>query len=567
MVWSRLALVVLALGLAYEVWGHRRIGPAWFWASVGVFLLLSVAIELVARGVAARQAIATYYDAGLARVEERWQGGVADTGDAFADEGHLYALDLDLFGRGGLFGLLSTARTSLGKETLAGWLKARAGAEEVRGRQAAVRELARRHELREGIWQAGGRVSAEVAADRLERWLSEPAPAVGPWARPAALLLALCGVPAVWGLTTGRVPLALAIFIAQWIFASRLRAARDAVVRGAGRRAEELKVVQALIARFEAESFECERLLSLKRELATGGGSSRQRLRGLVRLVELLEARRNVVFGLVTAPFLPATQLALAISAWRREHGPVTAGWVRAVGQIEALTSLATYAFEHPRAVFPTIVPEAEGPLYEAEALAHPLLPAATRVANDVSLGRGPRLIVVTGSNMSGKSTFLRTVGINAVLALAGAPVTAAALRLSPLAIGATLRVQDSLQAGTSRFLAEITRLREIVEQAERSRHVLFLLDELLHGTNSADRHTGGEGILRVLVERGAIGIATTHDLSLASLADSLAPAAINAHFQDRVEAGRLVFDYKMRPGVVSRSNALDLMRLVGLKV
>jgi DNA mismatch repair ATPase MutS len=189
-------------------------------------------------------------------------------------------------------------------------------------------------------------------------------------------------------------------------------------------------------------------------------------------------------------------------------------------------------------------------------------------VRNDLRLGgSGPHAIVVSGSNMSGKSTLLRSVGINVVLALAGAPVRAAALNVSPLAIGATLKIEDSLQAGHSRFYAEILRIRDIVELARGELPVLFLLDEILHGTNSHDRRIGAEAIVRALLRLGAIGLVTTHDLALTELAAQLEPSAINMHFEDRLEDGKLVFDYRMRPGVVEHSNALALMRAIGLDV
>jgi DNA mismatch repair ATPase MutS len=188
-------------------------------------------------------------------------------------------------------------------------------------------------------------------------------------------------------------------------------------------------------------------------------------------------------------------------------------------------------------------------------------------VRSDVHLGGGMQLLVVSGSNMSGKSTLLRTVGINAILALAGAPVRAASLRLSPLAVGATLRIQDSLQEGRSRFYAEITRIRELADIAAGSAPLLFLLDELFHGTNSHDRRVGAAGVLRSLLDRGAIGLITTHDLALTSVADELSPRAANVHFQDWFEGNEIRFDYLMKPGPVTRSNALALMRAVGLDV
>jgi DNA mismatch repair ATPase MutS len=266
----------------------------------------------------------------------------------------------------------------------------------------------------------------------------------------------------------------------------------------------------------------------------------------------------------LTAPLLWSTQLALAVETWRRAFGPAVARWLATVGEIEALGSLSTFAFEHPEFPFPTV--QDDGARFEGEAIGHPLIPARTRVANDVTLGGAHRrLMIVSGSNMSGKSTLLRTVGVNVVLALAGAPVCARRLVVSRLAIGGTLRIHDSLQEGRSRFYAEITRLRQIVDLAVGPIVTLFLVDELLSGTNSHDRRVGAEGILRGLLSRGAIGLATTHDLALTEMATAL--EATNVHFEDDLRDGQMHFDYRMRPGVVQKSNALALMRAVGLEI
>jgi DNA mismatch repair ATPase MutS len=235
------------------------------------------------------------------------------------------------------------------------------------------------------------------------------------------------------------------------------------------------------------------------------------------------------------------------------------------VAELEALLALASYAFEHPHDPFPEVVDS--GPLLDGEGLAHPLIAPARAVPNDVRLDQTLRLLIVSGSNMSGKSTLLRTLGVNVVLGLAGAPVRARRLRLSRLALGTSLHVHDSLQAGQSRFYAEITRLRLLVDLSRTEPPLLFLLDELLHGTNSSDRRAGAEAVLRGLVARGALGLVTTHDLALGAVADDLAPLGANVHFEDRLEAGRMSFDYRLRPGVVRRSNALELMRAVGLEV
>jgi DNA mismatch repair ATPase MutS len=227
------------------------------------------------------------------------------------------------------------------------------------------------------------------------------------------------------------------------------------------------------------------------------------------------------------------------------------------------LLSLSRYAYEHPEAPFAEFL---EGPAaFRASGLGHPLIPAASRIRNDVDLSDPVRLLLVSGSNMSGKSTLLRSVGVNVVLAMAGAPVCARHLALTPLEVGASIRINDSLQHGSSRFYAEITRLKRVLEPAAAPR--LVLLDELLQGTNSADRRVGAQGVARALVERGSIGLISTHDLALTEISGLAPGALVNVHFQDELRDGRLVFDYRLHPGVVTRSNGIELMRSIGIDV
>ncbi len=327
-----------------------------------------------------------------------------------------------------------------------------------------------------------------------------------------------------------------------------------------------METLSGLLARIEREPFNSPRLRELKDALQGHGRSASARIGRLATLVVWLEARHNVYFALFGSFFLWKTQFALAIEAWREAEGTSINRWLEVVGEVEAYGSLASFSFENPADPFPELVEE--GPVIEGDRLGHPLLPASRCVRNDLKLGGDLRVLSVSGSNMSGKSTWLRTVGINAVLAQAGAPVRAGRLRISPLSIGGTLRVHDSLQAGRSRFYAEILRLKQLVEMAGQSPPLLFLIDEILHGTNSHDRLQGAEAVVRGLIDRGAIGLFTTHDLALAEVAGRLAPRAVNVHFADHLDdSGRLAFDYTMRPGVVRQSNALALMRAVGLDV
>jgi DNA mismatch repair ATPase MutS len=326
---------------------------------------------------------------------------------------------------------------------------------------------------------------------------------------------------------------------------------------------EDLELLSRLLERIEGEDFATAHLRMLKAELASHALPASTTLAQLATLVNFVEARRNPLLAPLLVPLMYTVQATLAAERWRQRHGHAVASWLRVLGEIEALTSIAAYSFEHPEDPFPEFL---EGPAaFVATGLGHPLIAPATRVRNDVDLAGGVRVLLVSGSNMSGKSTLLRAVGMNAVLAMAGAPVCALGLKLTPLKVGASIRVNDSLHEGASRFYAEITRLRQLMEPSPLP--LLFLLDELLQGTNSRDRRTGAQGVLRALLERGAIGLVSTHDLALADFAGAHRGALRNVHFEDELKDGRLSFDFKLREGIVTRSNGIELMRAIGLDV
>jgi hypothetical protein len=337
------------------------------------------------------------------------------------------------------------------------------------------------------------------------------------------------------------------------------------VLAGIGRPAQDLQTLTALFDRLVGDKFDSPRLARLHARLSAEGRTPGRPIAQLRRWLEVHESRRNVFFAPVAFYLLWDLHLAAAVEGWRRRFGSAALGWLGVLGELEALASLGAYAFENPADTYPVL--EEAGPLFEAHGLGHPLLSEVRGVRNDVKLDGQRQMLVVTGSNMSGKSTLLRTVGINVVLALAGAPVRATALRLSPLAVGASIRVHDSLQDGESRFYAEIKRIRQVMDIAKGAVPALFLLDEIFDGTNSAERRVGAEAVVRALLDRQAIGFVTSHDLALAEIAESLAPRATNVHFEDHLEGGRIAFDYLLKPGPVRKGNALGLMRAVGLAV
>ncbi len=564
--WRRVVFAVIALMIVMAV--EKIIAAWWVALPVAVFIALMAIHQRVHRSVERFERAVKFYERGLARLEDRWSGS-GESGERFAGKSHSYSEDLDLFGQGSLFELISTARTQGGEEKLASWLGAPASISEVRARQQAVDDLRARLDLREDIALLGEDVRTGAHPEELSAWGNAPPVFTSRqthWLQiVAAMIGAFSVVAVVMWLGFGFRRYALVALFVEAIFLFRYRSQIGRVVAEVERPGRELSLLAEILARLERERFTAPRLVELRQALETDGQPPSKQIARLNRLIQILDSMKNQFFAPIAFVLLLPAQLALAIERWRQKSGAKIPQWLDAVGEIEALGSLAGYAYEHPGDPFPELI---EGEVcFDSEALGHPLIPESRSVRNDVKLGGDLRVLILSGSNMSGKSTLMRTVGTNVVLALAGAPVRARALRLSPLAVGASIHILDSLQTGASRFYAEITRLRQIVELTKGERPLLFLLDEILSGTNSHDRRIGAEAVVKGLVERGAIGIVTTHDLALTRIAGGLGERAANVHFEDRLEEGRMIFDYKLRPGVVERSNALELMRTVGLDV
>ncbi len=561
----RLALVVIGAAVGWAVFHKHIVSPAWLLVPAALFIAVTAYHSRVLRARDLAQRAVLFYRNGLARIADCWPG-TGQSGERFADPHHVYASDLDLFGRGSLFELLSTARTRMGEETLAQWLLSPSTLEQIQQRHAAVVELRFQLDLAEDLAVLGEDARVGVHPEALTGWAEAPNRMAPDWLRWAAPVLASSTVAsvAVWGIWGIATPLVFVVIV-EAILTYRLRSALDAVLHSAELAFHDLELLSGLLARLESQFFQSPRLQELQRDLSSHQIAGSQALARLQTIVDLIASRDNFIVRVLDAPLLYSVQVAFAAERWRRTHGHVVRTWLRAIGEIEALLSLASYSYEHPADPFPEFI--AGDACFDGEGLGHPLVPAATCVRNSLRVGRETRVLLVSGSNMSGKSTLLRAVGINVVLAMAGAPVRAQSLRLTALRLGASIRINDSLQEGSSRFYAEITRLRQIFDLAGGQPPLLFLLDELLQGTNSKDRRIGAEGLVRALLGRGAIGLISTHDLALTEISGLPSGQLHNIHFQDEFEDGTMKFDYQLREGVVTKSNGLALMRSIGLDV
>jgi hypothetical protein len=538
----------------------------WTVAVVSVILVGMVTWLLrIRRQVTRAWRLAALYEKGLKRLsgEERWSG---NTGLGFAVEGHLYERDLDVLGTHSLFDLLGTTRTVVGQSGLARLLLDPADAATVRERQAAVRELAGMLDLRERVAMVGRSRFEDVPVESFEVWLEAERSEFPVWVR-----WALAAATVAWigmALAAWRVPgdrawllrLTGSLLLAQGMICSWLMPKVKAELEGAQPLVGQMSILREGLRVMRGGAFASERLRGLQAAVAGEDRAVRQ----LEALLKVVENRSKEWLYPVSVALGLGTLAAIALDAWKRTYEEPMRQWLEAWGEFEALLALATYAAEHDENVWPEIVDGAA--VFKARGMVHPLLSRKDAVANDVALGAGVQFLLISGSNMAGKSTLLRTVGTNAVLALAGGSVPARGLRMSALRIGASLAINDSLAEGKSKFLAEVERLRDLLALArENSGASLFLIDEVFSGTNSLDRRVAAEAVLRGLLEAGAIGALSTHDLALAELAEIAALGGRNVHMASPDESDPLGFDYLLKPGVNRTTNGLAIVRLLGL--
>jgi hypothetical protein len=562
----KLGVIAAGLVLGWIVLGKHLVTAYWLIAPVAAYLLLTISHGRVLRAKARANTAAEFYRKGIARIEDRWAGS-GQTGERFRDVNHLYAEDLDLFGRGCLFELLSTARLPMGERQLANWLCEGSEIGAILERQKLIEELREKLDLREDLAVTGEDLRARLNPESLVDWAEGKSilPS-GVWRGAMALLAIGAAAGTVYYFETAALWPLLSVMAVEAVVLALLRRKAHSVIGGVDCNAEGLLLFSEILERLEREPFVAPRLQAFAAELKQGNEPASLAIRKFSRIVTWIDASDGVIAKMSELPFLYSVQVAMAAEAWRGRWGANMRRWAELTGEMEALLSLAAYSYEHPADPFPEFV-DAEGlGFFAGEELGHPLIAAEKCVRNSMRLDAQTRVLLVSGSNMSGKSTLLRVVGINTVLAMAGAPIRGGRLRLTPLRIGTRIRSTDSLQEGRSSFYTEILHIRKVFDGATGAVPMVFLFDELLEGTNSKDRRIGAEGLIKGLLKRRAIGIVTTHDLALTEIAAAVGNVLRNMHFEDQVVEGKMRFDYTLREGVVEKSNALELMRLIGLE-
>ena len=543
-------------------------------AAVAAFAILVARHRDAQRQLRRSQLMADFNREGIARIERRW----SDLPRPFSSpvpRNHDYADDLDLHGHASLLHLAGICGTAPGRATLWSWLLAPADPETIALRQEAVREMAGAFDYRDRI-AAEARLMNGGSMEDVEgflRWCESPDSLSGrTWLRSAAILLPPVNLAAIILYSLEMVPTAAAawplllsalVMAPAWKAISRACSEADDGESG-------VRHYGSLLGLLADAPLDSRYAADLRQRLGAGTRPAPREIATLRRLLDMAEVRRSPFFHLpLSLILLWDVHVLAALERWKQRSGARVRTWLDVVGEAEALAALAALAADHPDWTMPTL--DAEATAIGGRALGHPLLAPELCVRNDVDVGPAGSFLLVTGSNMSGKSTLVKAVGLNVVLGQAGGPVCAEALRIPPLRVVTSIHVTDSLADGVSFFMAGLQRLKQVVDAAETAgaapgSGVLYLLDEILQGTNSAERRIAARTVLRRLLRSGAIGAVTTHDLSLAD-AEDLNARAVPVHLTESVGDGNegLTFDYRLRTGIATSTNALRLLQLAGL--
>ena len=486
-------------------------------------------------------------------------------GSCHVTSDHPFAFDLNLIGKNSLFSSLCIAKTKNGHELLAKWLLNVSPRHQILCRAESVKELQNEIELRLERIGLVQHSANGIGLDHTIEWSESSLPDVSNFVVAIAVLLAITNSLTFCFWLFFDFPLSFFLpgllfsFLLYGIHFNNLRN----IIWRVRRQGDTFRLLSFLIKILSRKKWNSSLLIQISAEVSNG---SDRFIRSLGTTIDCWQARMNQLVAPFAFLVLWDFFFAKAILIWHRRHGRSVRKWIHAIAQFEALDSLAHQTFLFPENCFPCIS-DSSLPFIVGNNLSHPLIPFSKCVKNHVEISYPTQFLIISGSNMSGKSTYMRTVGINAALALAGGSVHASKMTLTPLQIVATLQIQDSLHEGLSRFGAELARLRQIIQLSHIQPPLLFFLDEIFSGTNSRDRFAGAKGLIKDLISRSGIGMVTTHDLALAEIVQEMNPLGKNGHFVEQFDNGCMTFDYKFRPGVVVGSNALGLMKAIGVNV
>ncbi len=565
----RFGSIAALVAVFYFLWS---IG--WIYVTAGAVLLLFVFVQLLYKDLSNKAAIEHLSNLILVNEDEikALSGNYYHfkDGNELQPKEHSYANDMDILGHASLFQLLNRTTSEMGAKQLADWLLHPSNTDTIVNRQKAVKELSEKIHWRQKLQAYGKESSIRLQTlFRLQRWMQEPTAFIQfkawKWLRYLLPGIMLGISAAAWFDLVGMNVFYGTLFLFA-VIAFQINKFVAPIHEQLSKMVDELDAMSQSIETIERESFTSELLMGLQRNFRSENGNASEKLRYLKKMLDRLDLRYNIV---LSAPLnlwlLWNLQQVLDLEKWKRDHTDTISNWFTTLGEYEALCSFAALHFDQPEWVFPVITENHFS--IEATALGHPLINPNKRVNNFINIHRRGEIMIVTGSNMAGKSTYLRSVGINVILAMAGAPVCAKYFSVSPVHVISSMRIADNLEESTSTFYAELKKLKAVIDKVNAGEKVFVLLDEILRGTNSLDRHTGSVALVKQLIRQKAAAIIATHDIALAELRKEFPDEILNYHFDVQVSNEELYFDYKLKPGICASMNASILMKKIGIEL
>lgn len=569
---SNLRLITVIAAIVSLIFLYKTPNNYIPWGTAGFFaLIFLIGVVYHNKIIKSKRYISALYktnDISMKRLEDEWKK-FEDTGAEFKDEDHPFSQDLDIFGAASLFQWINTANTNIGRKKLKEILTEQcSNISEIRKRQEAVTELSQKRWWRQKLAVEGMMISGKTSGDEdLFIWADERN--VRYKNRSFVLMARFMPVITIsvlisahiLGLIPGFVFNILAIVQFGMLVLGGKK--RNKILETVYRQKNTIKLNAKVIRLIEETSFKSSYLIELKKKLVNrDNDNASKQIKSLERIVDSIANRNNALFFPINILLLWDYQSMIALERWKEKSGEYIRTWIETIGMMEALSSLAVIKHDYRNWTMPEITEKRS--VFRAEDMGHPLL-TNRQVSNDLMIEQPTKTLLITGSNMSGKSTFLRTAAINLVLAYAGAPVCASSFRCSVMRVYTCMRISDNLEKSISSFYAELLRIRDIIHASKGKEQIFYLLDEIFKGTNSQDRHTGAKLVIKNLNHHGAVGLVSTHDLELGELEKESEGRVKNYHFQEHYKDNLIYFDYKLRPGVSTTRNALYLMKMVGI--